>query len=128
MFPQLDNMYCNCNICHYVLYRGLQPPSTVHRTIKSHRIDLLLHIFGWYADVLWDNCNYNICNCVLYRGLPPPGTVHRTIKSLHIDLVLHISGWYADVLWAQLVHSFDQVVGRVLLCGHLIIQTVSKHH
>ena len=51
-----------------------------------------------------------------------------TIKSLHIDLVLDIPGWYANDLWAQLVHSFDQVVGRVLLCGHLIIQTVSIPH
>ena len=51
-----------------------------------------------------------------------------TIKSLHIDLLIHDLGWHADVLWAQLVHSFDQVVDRVLLCGHLIIHTVSIHH
>ena len=51
-----------------------------------------------------------------------------TIKVFHKDLLIHIFGWYADVLWAQLVHSFDQVVGRVLLCGHLIIHTVSIHH
>ena len=47
-----------------------------------------------------------------------------TIKSLHIDLLIHIFGWYADILWAQLVHSFDQVVSRVLLCGHLTIQYI----
>ena len=75
------------------------------------------------------NCNYNICNYVLYRGLWPTGNVyHHTKVSFCIDLLIHISGWYADVLWAQLVHSFDQVEGRVLLCGHLTIHTVSIHH
>ena len=68
------------------------------------------------------------CTYVLYRGLQPPGNALITIKSLHINLLIHIFGWYADVLWAQLVHSFVQVVGRVLLCGHLIIHTVSIHH
>ena len=130
VFPQLDIMYCNCNICHYVLYRGLWPPGTVHHTIKSLRIDLLIHIFGWYADVLWAHATVTITSvivcCIEICGHLVMS--FTTIKSLHKDLILHISGWYTDFLWVQLVHSFDQVVGRVLLCGHLIIQTVSIHH
>ena len=52
--------------------------------------------------------------------------VFITIKSLRLDLLIYIFGWYADVLWAQLVlNSFVQVVGRVLLCGDLIIHTYS---
>ena len=76
-------MYCNYNICNYVLYRGRGHLVMSFITIKSLHIDLLIHIFGWYADVLWHNCNYNICNYVLYRGLQPPGNVfyHNKVSS-----------------------------------------------
>ena len=129
MFPQLDIMYCNCNICNYVLYRGLWLPGNVYCHNK-------VSLYGCTHSYFWVVCRCSVgttvtitsvimcctevCSCLVMSFI--------TIKSLHIDLLIHISGWYADVLWAQLVHSSDQVVGRVLLCGHLIIHTVSIHH
>ena len=47
--------YSICNYVLYRLYRDLRPPGNVfyHNELKSLHIDLLIHIFGWYADVLW---------------------------------------------------------------------------
>ena len=129
MSPQLDIMYCNCNICNYVLYRGLWPPANVYCHNK-------VSTYGSTHSYFWVVCRCSLGTTVTITSVIMCCTEvcgHLvmsiiTIKSLHIDLLIHISGWYADVLWAQLVHSFDQVVGRLLPCGHMIIHTVSILH
>ena len=122
---------CNYDICNYVLYCTEVCSHLImsyHNKVSSHG-STHSYIFGWYADVLWgQQCNYNICNYVLYRGLRPPGNVFYHNKVSSYRSTHSYFGWYTDVLWAQLAHSFNQVVDRVLLCGHLIIHTVSIHH
>ena len=109
---------CNYNICHYVLDRGLQPPGNVF-----YHKSLFIWIYSFIH--FWAVCKCSVGTTVIIRSVIMCCTEvcghlvmpFITIKSLHIDLLIHIFEWYADVLWAQLVHSFDQVVGRVLLCG-----------
>ena len=129
MFPQLDIMYFNYNICNYVSYRGLWPPGNVFYHNK-------VSLYGSTHSYFWVVCRCSLGTTVTITSVIMCCTEvcghlvmsFLTIKSLHMDLLIHIFGWYADALWTQLVHSFDQVVGRVLLCGHLIIHTVSIHH
>ena len=124
-------MYCDYNICNYVLYTGMWPPGNVfymyHNKVSSYRST---HSYFWVVcrcsvGTIVTITSVIIC-CTEVCGHLVMSFI--TIKSLHTDLLICIFGWYADVLWAQLVHSFDQVVGRVLLSGHLIIHTVSIHH
>ena len=69
---------CNYNICHYVLYRGLQTPGNVfyHNKVSSYG-STHSYMIGWYADILWAQ------HYVLYRGLRPPGNVfyHNKVSS-----------------------------------------------
>ena len=123
-------MFCGHN-CNYLLYCTKVCSHLVMSFIimKSLHMDLLIHIFLDGMQMFCGyNCNYNICNYVLYRGLWPSGNVFYHNKLSSYRSTHSYFGWYADVLWAQLVHSVIHLVGRVLLCGHLIIHTVSIHH
>ena len=146
-------MYCNYNIRNYVLYRGLWSPGNVfyHNKVSSYGTT---HSYFWVVcrcsvgttvtitSVIMcctEVCGHLLMSFITIKSLHIDLLIHYmcctevcshlvmsfiTIKSLHIDRLIYNFGWYADVLWVQLVHSFDQVVGRVILCGHLIIHTV----
>ena len=75
-------------------------------TIKSLHIDLLIHIFGWYADVLWAQlvCTVTITSVIMCCTEVCSHVVmcFITIKSLHTNLI----------------YSFIFLGGMQMFCWH----------
>ena len=122
---QLDILYCNYNICNYVLYRGLWTPGNVfyHNKVSS---------YGSTHSYFWVVCRCSvgttvtitsICNYVLYRGLRPPGNVfyHNKVSSYRST---------HSYFWVVCRHSVGTTVTitSVIMCcteGHLVMYFIT---